>query len=65
MVTLSEIFKINDDWSEDSFVNVFSVSDFLASDLINEGQRLRMWTALSFYGDKHVHSFSGNTICVD
>ncbi len=65
MVTLSQLFKINDDWAEDSFVNVFSVSEFLASDLKNDGQRLRMRTALSLYGEKQIYSFSGNTICVD
>lgn len=65
MITLSQLFKINDDWSEDSFVSVFSVSEFLASDLKNEGQRLRMRTALSLYGEKQIYSFSGNTICID
>lgn len=64
MVTLRVLRNLNTGWSDNDFVDIYSVADFL-SDGDCEPQHLRVRFALSLYGGRLVRRFNGNTVWVE
>lgn len=64
MVTFAVLRKLNIGWSDDDIVEVFSLARFVSDSDCNP-ERMKVRFALSLYGEKQVHYFSGYTIWVD
>jgi hypothetical protein len=63
-MTLIDLRRMNIAWSEDDFLDVYSVADFL-SDGECEPQHLRLRFAMSLYGSRLVKRFNACTVWVE
>lgn len=64
MVTLSVLRNLNIAWSDDDFIDVNVMEDFISSGAY-EPEHLKVRFALVLYGNHLVRRFNGNSIWID